>query len=221
MKSFLSVIPIVVAGLAGGVVGVAGAAEGKAMDSDSTVGPPGFVYESSLPAGFPEPGPIERAVVKRYPAARAVQTETGQFMRLFGHISRERVSMTTPVMMTPNDPSEPRPDRGGMSMAFFYPSTQTGEAGPDGFDDTVEVVDMGQRTVISYAFFGNPSWDQVDAARAAIAEQAEAKGLEPTGVWSLMGYNSPNVPPARRLYEVQQEVATPSAAEADAEPATP
>lgn len=174
------------------------------------MGPPGFVYESSLPAGFPEPGPIEQAVVKRYPAARAVQTETGQFMRLFWHISREQVSMTTPVMMTPNDATEPRPDRGGMSMAFFYPSTGMGETGPDGSDDTVEVVDMGQRTVVSYAFFGNPGWDKIDAARAAIAEIAESEGLEPTGVWSLMGYNSPGVPPARRLYEVQQEVVDPA-----------
>lgn len=184
------------------------------------MGPPGFVYESSLPAGFPEPGPIGEAVVKRYPPARAVRTDTGQFMRLFGHISRENVSMTTPVMMTPNDPAEARPDRGGMSMAFFYPTAQMGEAGQDGFDATVEVVDLGDRTVVSYAFFGNPGWDRVDAARAAIAEKAAAEGLEPAGVWSLMGYNSPSVPPARRLYEVQQEVAIPSAAETAGDPDT-
>lgn len=204
-------IAIVVAGFARGGQGVPPAGADGSSKGDSLTGPPGFVAESTLPAGFPSPGPVDQAVIKRYPGARAVQTPTGQFMRLFGHISRENVSMTTPVMMTPNEPDAAPTDRRGMAMAFFYPSTDMGETGVDGSDPTVEVVDMSERVVVSYAFFGNPTPDRLAEARDAISAYVEAEGLADTGGWALMGYNSPMVQPAKRLYELQLEVTEPVA----------
>jgi hypothetical protein len=240
MMNSLSVLMIVAAGVAAGVTlpafGAEGAAEsasprpaqdatqGSAAADDgpaqsrSPNGPAGFVSESTLPAGFPDPGPAGEAVIKAYPPARAAWTPTGQFMRLFFHISREDVPMTTPVMMSRDGEGDAdqqggtRPAPGGLEMAFFYPSTQTGSAGPDGVDPSVEVIEVPAQRVVSYGLFGNPTQARLTQAREAVDARIEQDGLTATGDWRLMGYNSPAVPPARRFHEVQRPIATPAPA---------
>jgi hypothetical protein len=50
--------------------------------------------------------------------------------------------------------------------------------------------------------------DRVRAARAAIEERLGASpAWRRAGEWRVMGYNSPMIPEAKRLYEIQLPVA--------------
>ncbi|MEO0586388.1 MAG: heme-binding protein, partial [Planctomycetota bacterium] len=152
-----------------------------------------------------------------YPVARMAAHEGAQFMRLFGHISREDIPMTAPVLMEGIVPDEEQ--RAVPLMAFYYPSVGTGEAGADPADGSVEVVDTEPMTVVSYAFFGSRNaGPTVVEARAAIDMLIDERGLTSVGAPRLMGYNGPGVPRARQLVEVQQEVEMPSADDDAAEP---
>lgn len=196
--------------VAAGVAGLLGVALswGAAQASEGPYGhpddPEGYVAEAPLPEGFPRPGPIGEAVVKQYPAARMAAHEGAQFMRLFGHISREDIPMTAPVLMEGMVAGDETP--GVPMMAFYYPSMATGEAGADAVDGSVEVVDSEPMTVVSYAFFGARNAAQLTEAMAAIEGLIEDRGLAKVGSPRIMGYNGPGVPWRRKLVEVQQRV---------------
>lgn len=163
---------------------------------------PQYKEESPLPKGWPEPGPFNQVVRKKYPAYRAAFTKetspNGGFMRLFKHIKRNEIPMTAPVEMT-LDESETQ----GMKMermAFLYQSPEVGKTGADG--DQVEVRDVPAQTALSYAWQGARDNASTARARAAIDAELAKQNLKAVG-YRLLGYNSPFVPRARQTHELQ------------------
>ncbi len=163
---------------------------------------PHYKEESPLPKGWPEPGPFNQVVRKKYPAYRAAFTKetspNGGFMRLFKHIKRNKIPMTAPVEMT-LDESETQ----GMKMArmaFLYQSPEVGKTGADG--DQVEVRDVPAQAALSYAWQGARDNASTARAREAIDAELAKQNLKAVG-YRLLGYNSPFVPRARQTHELQ------------------
>jgi uncharacterized surface protein with fasciclin (FAS1) repeats len=156
------------------------------------------LVEAPMPAGFPKPGPVGRAVVKQYPAYRAARARgASSFFTLFGHIQKNSVEMTAPVEMTMGDGAAVT------DMAFLYESQSLGRAGADG---NVTVMDLPASTVISFGLRGEPNDETVALARAAIEARMRAEGYTAAGPWRRMGYNSPMVASSRRFSEIQLPV---------------
>jgi len=156
------------------------------------------LVEAPMPAGFPKPGPVGRAVVKEYPSYRAARAPgASSFFTLFGHIQKNRVEMTAPVEMTMGEGASVN------DMAFLYASQSLGRAGTDG---AVTVMDLPASTVISFGLRGEPSDEAVALARAAIEARLRADGYTAAGPWRRMGYNSPMVANSRRFSEIQLPV---------------
>jgi hypothetical protein len=163
---------------------------------------PEYRSESPLPKGWPEPGPFDQVVRKKYPAYRAAFTPTsssnGGFWKLFKHIERKGIPMTAPVEMK-LDPAEKKSVE-MEEMAFLYQTPEVGKTGADG--EHVEVRDVPAREALSYAWQGGRSKAATTRAREALdAELAKLK-LEAAG-YRLLGYNSPFVPPAKQTHELQ------------------
>jgi len=170
---------------------------------------PWMVSEARLPEGFPPAGPVDRVVVKAYPAHRLARVtaeggSNGMFMKLFRHIERNEIAMTAPVEMTwsgkAGEASAGEPDR----MAFLYGSPAIGEPGPDPKDAQVVVEDVPRMQVVSVGLRG--AYDAkgfkrgIERLEAWLAEHPEWK---PAGPPRTLGYNSPFVPWFARFSEVQ------------------
>ena len=161
---------------------------------------PKYKEESPLPKGWPEPGPFNQVVRKKYPAYRAAFTASGSpnggFMKLFRHIERNNIPMTAPVEMKLDETQTQ-----GMKMeqmAFLYQSPAVGKTGADG--DQVEVRDIPAQEALSYAWLGPR--DKVAAAREAIDAELTKQHLKASG-YRLLGYNSPFVPRSKQTHELQ------------------
>lgn len=198
MKHALSWISLLLACVVPGAAGPAS----KPGAKKPAARPAGYFSESPLPQGWPQPGPYDQVVRKRYPEYRAAFTgETGPnrgFRRLFKHIQRNRIPMTAPVEMKIDDA---RTDSIVMEeMGFLYQTSATGAAGADG--DMVEVRDMPAREALSYAWLGPRDGAAAERARAAVDAELARLGLKAAG-YRLLGYNSPFVPRARQTHELQ------------------
>jgi hypothetical protein len=157
------------------------------------VAAPEYRAESPLPEGWPQPGPFDQVVRKKYPAYRAAFTAeagaNGSFMRLFRHIKRNNIPMTAPVVMKLGEIEE---------MEFLYQNKSVGKTGADG--EQVEVRDVPALDTLSYAWQGPRSG--IDKARAALDAELARLNLKATG-YRLLGYNSPFVPRSRQTHELQ------------------
>ena len=160
------------------------------------------LHEAPVPEGFPAPTPIHEVELKRYPAYRmATTTSIGAFGRLFRHIQTNDIPMTAPVEMTFEQDSE-RPKE--VAMAFLYESVEQGATGPG---RGVDVVDVPARNVVSIGMRGRLRNDRIASAAAILEAWVQARpDLEPDGSLRVFGYNSPMVPAARKLSEVQLPV---------------
>ena len=162
----------------------------------------GYLSESPLPEGWPEPGPYDRVTRKKYPAYRAASTSGGganrPFGRLFSHIQRNGIPMTAPVEMK-IDADESRSGQ-ILEMAFLYQHPGVGKTGADG--DRVEVRDMPAVETLSYAWQGPRNNATIAKARTAIDAELTKQNLQPAG-YRLLGYNSPFVPRGRQTHELQ------------------
>jgi hypothetical protein len=163
---------------------------------------PVYKEESPLPKGWPEPGPFNQVVLKKYPASRAAFTPesspNGGFMRLFKHIKKNDIPMTAPVEMLLDES-----DTEGVKMeqmAFLYQSPEVGKTGADG--DQVEVRDVPAQQALSYAWLGARDKASTARAREAIDAELAKQNLKASG-YRLLGYNSPFVPRARQTHELQ------------------
>ena len=163
---------------------------------------PVYRAESPLPKGWPEPGPFDQVVRKKYPAYRAAFTTenspNGGFWKLFKHIERKGIPMTAPVEMTldPADSKKAKMEK----MAFLYQSPDVGSTGPDGTQ--VEVRDIPAREALSYAWQGGRDAATTARARKAIDDELARLNLKASG-YRLLGYNSPFVPRSRQTHELQ------------------
>lgn len=163
---------------------------------------PKYLSESPLPKGWPEPGPFNQVVRKKYPAYRAAFTAesspNGGFRRLFKHISRNKIPMTAPVEMKLDDSATETAKM--EEMAFLYQSPEVGKTGADG--ELVEVRDAPAIEAMSYAWQGARDDNSTAKARAAIDAELAKQNLKAAG-YRLLGYNSPFVPRGRQTHELQ------------------
>lgn len=163
---------------------------------------PAYKEESPLPKGWPEPGPFNQVVRKKYPAYRAAFTPDASpnsgFRRLFKHISRNKIPMTAPVEMKLDDSNSENMNM--EEMAFLYQSPKVGKTGSDG--ELVEVRDMPAVETLSYAWQGPRNKETTAKARAAIEAELAKQNLKATG-YRIFGYNSPFIPRSKQTHELQ------------------
>ena len=156
------------------------------------------LMEASMPPGFPEPGPVGRVVVKKYPRYRAARAEgSNSFWTLFQHIKKNKVEMTAPVEMTMDADMRTR------DMAFLYEGPKQGQAGRQG---RVDVLDLEPITVLSIGMRGRRTSESLEMAKSALEEALKADGWSQAGDYRALGYNSPMVPNSRRFWELQVPV---------------
>lgn len=171
----------------------AGSAQASVADA------PLILREASLPGGFPEPGPIGRVSVKRYPSHRAAVATGGQrgaFMKLLRHIKRQGIAMTAPVEQVRSDDGSATE-----SMAFFYGDATLGRTGNDG---DVQVKQRPAQTVASIGMRGRQRAETVAEAIDQLNAWIEAEQkYRIAGPPRTMGYNSPMVPDTFKFWEVQ------------------
>ena len=191
----------IVAGLLAAVL-PALAAPGPQFGRHAPKSPPHYTAESPLPKGWPEPGPYNQVVRKKYPAYRAAVTTTvspnGGFWRLFKHIHQQQIPMSAPVEMK-LDPSATQGVK-MEEMAFLYPSRQVGTTGATAAQ--VEVRDVPARDALSYAWQGARDDAATARARAALDGALARHHLKPAG-YRLLGYNSPFVARSQQTHELQ------------------
>ena len=172
---------------------------------DRFLGDVSFVarVEAPLPAGFPGPGRPGRVEERRYPAFRAAVAPAGgaAFGALFRHITERGVAMTAPVVsrLGAGAPGAP------VSMAFCYQAPTQGAAGPAAGAGGVAVVDAPPTRVLSVGVRGGSGDGEppLALARRALEARLALGDVESTGEWRSLGWNSPMVPPAQRLWELQ------------------
>ena len=164
-------------------------------------GKPAYVSEAPLPEGWPEPGPYNEVRKKSYPAYRAAFTdgkgENSAFWTLFRHIKRQSIPMTAPVEMELREQNDALEQN---SMAFLYQHGEVGNTGQDG--ENVEVRDVPAATVLSYAWQGPDTRENISTAKKALEQALENQGLQSTG-FRLFGYNGPGTPRAKKTWELQ------------------
>ena len=165
------------------------------------------IPEAALPAGFAEPAAIDTIVRKTIPAHRAV--EGPNFWTCFQHIKKHDIPMTAPVVM----PDAAVGAKGRGTMRFLFPDTETGQPGPDG---QAEVIDVPEQDVIAISLRGKPGADRLtkleERLRAHAAEHAITLADLPP---QLLGYNSPMVPRMMQLWELQMVIADTAPAATD------
>jgi len=187
------------------------AAAVMAGEPDESPAKPWMVSEAKLPEGFPPPGPIGEVIVKTYPAHRLARVTAkggadGMFMKLFGHIKRNNISMTAPVEMSWGDAAAgggaPRDEP--TAMAFLYGSPTLGELGADAEDPRVVVEDIPQIKVASIGLRGSYGEKTFNRGyRRLEAWLAEHPEWEVAGGPRTLGYNSPFIPGFAKFSEVQ------------------
>ena len=184
---------------------------------------PLMVSEAALPAGFPAPGPVDRVIVKTYPAHRLARATAGaaangMFMKLFRHIERNKIAMTAPVVM--DWPAAGDADGGGAgadggggprakqrepeAMAFLYREPLIGAAGADPADPAVVVADVPEMVVVSIGLRGGYGEDTVNRGLEKLREWLAAHPeWTVAGPPRSLGYNSPFVPDFAKYSEAQ------------------
>ena len=163
---------------------------------------PAYVAEAPLPKGWPKPGPYNQVSEKKYPAYRAAVT-TGKgssftFWRLFRHIKKNNIPMTSPVEMGMKN--EEGKSLSMQSMAFLYQGQDVGKAGADG--NKIEVKDVPAAKALSYAWQGDDSKATIKKAKEALMAELKKRKLEYSSM-RLLGYNGPGVPKEKKTWELQ------------------
>jgi hypothetical protein len=167
--------------------------------------------EASLPEGFPTPSFPGEIRVKFYPRIRAaaVQLEgpfaagtSMAFWPLFGHIKKNKIAMTAPVVAdyAPTVATEPA---GRMRVSFVYPHTRMGRLGSSG---PVTVTDTTPMAVVSIGVLGPYEIATMRPALERLSKWLKENG----GTWRMAGeprrlmYQRPTFANRDRLYsEVQ------------------
>ena len=159
-----------------------------------------YFSEAPLPKGWSKPGSYNHVKEKSFPAYRAAYTDSkGQsfaFWRLFRHIKRQDIPMTSPVEMA----MESKEGTLRMSsMGFLYQHTQVGKVGKDG--DKVEVRDVPAMRTLSYTWQGRKNREWLNKAKVALDAELAKRGIEGKD-YRLMGYNGPRVPEDKKTWEM-------------------
>lgn len=161
---------------------------------------PSYIEEAPLPKGWPKPGPYNQVTEKSFPAYRAAYTpmsgESFAFWRLFNHIKRNEIPMTSPVEMAVSaDDKKLRME----SMGFLYQNTNVGKEGLDG--KKVEVKNVPKMKVLSYTWQGSKSQQNLKKAKSAL-DAALIKKEHKTDDFRVLGYNGPGVSNRKKTWEM-------------------
>ncbi len=161
---------------------------------------PAYQAEAPLPKGWPTPGPYNVVSEKKFPAYRAAFTDGSwqnfAFMRLFKHIQREEIPMTSPVEMEMEVGGEALKMK---SMAFMYQNTKVGKTGKNG--EKIEVRDVPEMTTLSYTWQGGNSARNRVVAKKALDAELQKRGVKSTE-YRILGYNGPGVPGNKKTWEM-------------------
>ena len=159
--------------------------------------------EAQTPPDWPAFTVVDEIEVKQYPAYRMAVAESGAsgeagqsrlFFTLFDHIQSNDIPMTAPVEMT-------RDGGRTTSMAFLYPTADTGSPGESG---GVTVVDVEPVAAVSLGVLGPVTAEVLaDAERDLRAWLDAGDAYEAAGDLRVLGYNGPMVPSPLRFSEVQ------------------
>ncbi len=172
----------------------------RGSEEEKKESPPMLVSEASQPKGFPSPGAVGKVIIKTYPAHRLARaqdsagSDNSMFMKLFNHIKRNDIAMTSPVQM----------DEKRKSMAFLYGSSELGSPGPDPKDPTVVVEDIPEIQVLSVGLRGSYSKSTTEKGVAILRDWLSSHPeWKESGLPRTLGYNSPFVPSFLKYSEIQ------------------
>ena len=161
---------------------------------------PKYQAEAPLPEGWPTPGPYDLVSEKKFPAYRAAYTpgswQNFAFMRLFKHIQRKEIPMTSPVEMKMEQKNK---NLKMESMAFMYQNTEVGKTGKDG--ERVEVRDVPAMKTLCFTWQGKNSAKNRKIAKTALEAELQKRGLEGAD-YRILGYNGPGVPNDKKTWEM-------------------
>ncbi|WP_202921150.1 heme-binding protein [Anatilimnocola aggregata] len=160
--------------------------------------------EADLPAGFPEPTPVGEIELKQYPAYRLARTASEKnsgFFKLFAHITLNRIEMTAPVEMTYRANDKQVLEQ--IDMAFIYGDTKLGKTGDKLGGVTVQ--DIPALTTVSIGLKGDNDRVKLSEVERRLERwlAQHATDHERAGNLRVLGYNSPQVSPDSRYYEVE------------------
>lgn len=204
------VVDLTVAPPAGETRLVAGEAEAPSRAVDGVWIAGTSRIPTPLPIGYPPPTAPGRIELKSYPLVRKAEAtaefgpEFGRnlaFFKLFNHIQRNSIAMTSPVEMRLDPAADDAATLAGWSMAFLYREPTMGALGADG---SVEVVDDAPLTVLSIGIRGDYSaeraWSEAETLRAQLAK---LPGWRAVGSPRALFYNGPEARDDDRWAEVQ------------------
>lgn len=192
---------------------------------------------TELPDGYPDPTPPGAIDIKSYPSIRRAEISgttspdvgmnTG-FFPLFGHISRRKIAMTSPVEVdyagwnwqadaagsaaAPPPPAQPaatrprspRPRPESWTMSFLYRRPDLGPVGTDEANEQIKIVDTAPVTVLAVGWQGDYSMRGTADALAVLE-----KWLSENRQWEIAGpprslyYNGPEKRARERWAEAQ------------------
>lgn len=159
-----------------------------------------YTAEAPLPKGWPKPGPYGVVTEKQFPSYRAAYTDGKSqnfaFWRLFRHIKKNEIPMTSPVEMEMKQNGEKLSMK---SMGFMYQHTKVGEAGADG--SKIEVRDVPAMKTLAYTWMGGKNSANLRIAKQALEAELVKRRLKGKD-FRVMGYNGPGVPTAKKTWEM-------------------
>lgn len=171
-----------------------------ALQADPEQKAPKYVAEAPLPKGWPQPGPYNKVVEKKFPAYRAAYTagkdENFAFWRLFRHIKSQDIPMTSPVEMEMQKDGDKLSMK---SMGFLYQNTAVGKTGNEG--NKIKVTDVPAMKTLSYTWQGRKNSKIIKTAKVALDTELKKRGIE-SDDYRVMGYNGPGVPRNKKTWEM-------------------
>ena len=162
-----------------------------------------YLAEAPLVEGWPKPSNYNQVVKKSFPAFRSASTQSSGvnsgFMTLFGHISRNKIPMTSPVDMGMSLVKQGDEELKAASMAFLYIDPTTGEVGKNKRGVTIQDTEAFEALV--YTWNGTRSKATIAQATKALKKEL-ATQKRTSENFRLFGYNSPGVPDRAKTWEL-------------------
>ncbi|MUV87625.1 heme-binding protein [Natronomonas sp. CBA1123] len=164
---------------------------------------------------------LDDVELRRYPKVVIVETtadsQTAAFRRLFQYIAGANadtteiemtapvelsaggatISMTAPVEVSGED---------GSRMRFYLPAEYDIESAPRPTEDSVELLEISERTVAVRRFSWRPTEARIDSETEALLDKLDAANVPLAGEPFFMGYDAPWTLPFLRRNEVAVEV---------------
>ena len=138
--------------------------------------------------------------------------DNAAFQRLFDYISGDNISkrkieMTAPVIMTPEKIEMTAPvfmgqDGSGKTMSFVLPATYTLETAPQPKDPSLKLQEVKDYNVAAIRFSGLLSDKNIATHVEMLKKWIAENGYEATGAYQTAGYNPPWTIPMFRRNEV-------------------